>query len=59
MARIADAIAKVVASPEYRERVIAAGMEPVSNTPEQMLAVAKADGAKIEKIARTANIKME
>jgi tripartite-type tricarboxylate transporter receptor subunit TctC len=59
VARLADATAKVVASPEYRERVINAGMEAVANTPEQMLQVAKADGAKIEKIAREANIKME
>jgi hypothetical protein len=34
-------------------------MEPVSNTPEQMLKVAKTDGAQIEKIVRTANIKLE
>ena len=59
VARLADATAKVVASPEYRERVINAGMEPVSNSPEQMLQVAKLDGAKIEKIVRTANIKLE
>lgn len=59
VARLAEATAKVVASPEYRERVINAGMEPVSNTPEQMLEVAKMDGAKIDKIVRTANIKLE
>ena len=57
--RLAAATAKVVASPEYRERIIGAGMEPISNTPEQMLEVAKQDGAKIEKIVRTANIKLE
>ena len=57
--RLADATARVVASPDYRDRIIGAGMEPISSTPEQMLQVAKADGAKIEKIARSANIKME
>lgn len=57
--RLADAAAKVVASPEYRERIIGAGMEPAFNTPEQMLQVAKVDAAKIEKIVRTAGIKIE
>jgi tripartite-type tricarboxylate transporter receptor subunit TctC len=59
VARLADATAKTVASPEYRTRVIEGGMEPVSNTPEQMLQVAKIDAAKIDKIVRTANIKPE
>jgi tripartite-type tricarboxylate transporter receptor subunit TctC len=57
--KLADATAKVVASPEYRERIIAGGMEPVSNTPEQMLELAKQDGAKIDRIVRTAGIRME
>ena len=57
--RLAEITAKVVASPEYRTRVIESGMEPIANTPEQMLAVAKKDGAQIERIVRTANIKIE
>jgi len=57
--RLADATAKVVASPEYRDRIIGGGMEPISNTPEQMLELAKQDGAKIDRIVRTANIKIE
>ena len=57
--RLADATAKVVASPEYRERIVNAGMEPASNTPEQMLQVARVDAAKVEKIVRTAGIKIE
>jgi hypothetical protein len=32
-------------------------MEPASNSPEQMLQLAKQDGAKIDQIIRTANIK--
>jgi tripartite-type tricarboxylate transporter receptor subunit TctC len=59
VARLADATAKIVAMPEYRERVSGVGMEPVSNTPEQMLQVAKLDAARIEKIVRTANIRLE
>ena len=59
VSRVADLTAKVVASADYRDRVINAGMEPVSNTPEQMLQVAKLDAAKIEKIVRTAKITLE
>ena len=59
VARLAEVTAKVVASADYRERTINAGLEPVSNTPEQMLQVAKLDAAKIEKIVRTANITLE
>jgi tripartite-type tricarboxylate transporter receptor subunit TctC len=59
VAKLADATAKVVAWADYRERIINAGMEPLSNTPEQMLQLAKQDGAKIDGIVRAANIKLE
>lgn len=59
VSRLSEATAKVVASPDYRERIINAGMEPVSNTPEQMLQVAKQDGAKIDAIVRDAKIKID
>ena len=54
-----DATAKAVSSAEYRQRTIDGGLEPKSNTPEQMLQVAKVDAAKIDKIVRTAGIKAE
>ena len=57
--RLADATAKAVASPEYRQRTIDGGLEPKSNTPEQMVKLAKADAAKIDKIVKTAGIKAE
>jgi tripartite-type tricarboxylate transporter receptor subunit TctC len=57
--KLADATAKAVASPEYRQRTIEGGLEPKSNTPEQMLQLAKSDAAKIDKIVRTAGIKAE
>jgi tripartite-type tricarboxylate transporter receptor subunit TctC len=57
--RLADAAAKAVASSEYRQRTIDGGLEPRSNTPEQMLQLAKADAAKIDKIVRSAGIKPE
>jgi tripartite-type tricarboxylate transporter receptor subunit TctC len=57
--KLADAAAKTVASPEYRQRTIDGGLEPKSNTPEQMLELAKLDAAKIDKIVRTTGIKPE
>ena len=57
VAKLAEAIAKAVATPDYRERIANAGMEPVSNSPDQMLQLARQDGAKIDQIIRTANIK--
>ena len=59
VARLSEATAKAVSAPDFRERIVNAGMEPVSNTPEQMLQVAKLDGAKIDNIIRTANIKLD
>jgi tripartite-type tricarboxylate transporter receptor subunit TctC len=60
-ARLADAINKVVSSPEFRDQFVkaVAGMEPVASTPAEILALAKQDAAKVEKIVRTANIKAE
>lgn len=57
VARFAETVAKLVSAPDYRERIINAGMEPAFNSPEQMLQLAKQDGAKIDQIIRTANIK--
>jgi tripartite-type tricarboxylate transporter receptor subunit TctC len=57
--KLNEATVKAVASPEFRQRTIDGGLEPKSNTPEQMLALAKADGSKIDKIVRTAGIKAE
>jgi tripartite-type tricarboxylate transporter receptor subunit TctC len=59
VARLAETTAAVVSSPQYRERVIDVGLEPAANTPEQMLQLAKKDGAQIDKIIRTAGIKIE
>ncbi len=57
VARLAATIATSVSAPDYRERIINTGMEPTFNSPEQMLQLAKQDGAKIDRIIRTANIK--
>ena len=60
MGTIADAMAKAMTTPDFREQFVKiVGSEVVVNTPEQMLQVAKKEAELIEKIARTANIKEE
>jgi tripartite-type tricarboxylate transporter receptor subunit TctC len=46
-----------VASPELRERILAAGAEPQVNTPEAMAEMMKAAAARFATIIRAAGIK--
>lgn len=57
--KLADAIARALSAPEVRERIIKAGSEPASGTPEQVLEMAKNAAVKLDRIIRTANIKAE
>lgn len=59
VAAMADIVAKTVSAPEFRDQVLKNGLEPVFNTPEQMLQLAKKDADKIDQIVRAANIKAE
>ncbi len=60
MGTLADAIAKGMTTPEFREQFAKiVGSDVVVNTPEQMLQVAKKEAELIDKIARAANIKEE
>jgi tripartite-type tricarboxylate transporter receptor subunit TctC len=57
---LADAIAKGMSPPEFREQFVKiVGSDVVVNMPEQMLQVAKKEAELIDKIARAANIKEE
>lgn len=57
--RLADATARAVGSSEFRERVLNAGLEPQASTPEQMVQLAKKDAAMIDRIVRSANIRLD
>ncbi len=58
MTILADAIAKAISPPEFREQFLKiVGSEAIFNTPDQMLQVAKKEAALIDNIVRTANIK--
>lgn len=52
-------IAKVLAMPDIRERLLTQGMDPFISSPEQFAALIKSDLAKYTKIIKSANIKLE
>jgi len=54
--RMQQEIAKVVRSPEVREKLSASGAEPVANTPEQFGAYLAAEVAKWERVVKQAKI---
>ncbi len=52
-------IAKVLKSPATSERYAAAGLEPISNTPEEFAAQLKREIPQWKKVAQDANIRVE
>ena len=52
-------IAKIVAMPDVRERLVAQGMEPYSVSPEQLGATMNRESTKFARIIRDASIKIE
>jgi tripartite-type tricarboxylate transporter receptor subunit TctC len=59
IAKIATDVGRTLALPEFRERLAENGMKPFVSTPEQFVALIKADSAKYAKIIKDANIKFE
>jgi tripartite-type tricarboxylate transporter receptor subunit TctC len=59
VSRLNAAIVKAVALPDMRERLLNAGSEPQSSTPEELAARMRSDVEKFGRIIRTANIKAE
>jgi len=57
--RLSAEVAKVLAMPGIREKLVASGMEPFHTGPQKMAAQMKADYAENAKIIKTANIKIE
>jgi len=52
-------IARVLKSPSTNERYAAAGLEPISNTPEEFAAQLKREIPQWKKVAKDANIHVE
>jgi tripartite-type tricarboxylate transporter receptor subunit TctC len=59
VARIQEDVAKVVAQVETRDRMVAQGLEPVANPPDQFAAYVRAETARWSKVIREAGIKAD
>ncbi len=57
--RLSVEVAKILAMPEIREKLVNSGMEPFHTGPEKMAAQMKADYAENANIIKSANIKIE
>jgi tripartite-type tricarboxylate transporter receptor subunit TctC len=53
------AIAKIIAPPEFRERLLALGFDPVASTPEHFAEWIRAEIAKWRKVIRDGNISVQ
>ena len=59
IARFGADYAKAVAVPDIRQKLVDAGVEPVTSTPEEMAAYMKSETAKWSAVVRSANIKVD
>jgi tripartite-type tricarboxylate transporter receptor subunit TctC len=59
VAKIQADVARVLQMPDIREKLAAAGGEPVGNTPDQLGALLKTESARYADIVKRANIKAE
>lgn len=57
--RLNAQIAKMTASPKIKERLDSSGVEPLLFTPEQLRAMIGAQAAELQKLIKTANIRMD
>ena len=56
--KLSAEMAKIVAMPDFREKIVSQGLDPVSAGPDQFAAIIKADMAKFAKVIKAANIKL-
>ncbi len=59
IAKISAEMAKIIANPEFREKLVAAGIEPESSTPEALAAREQADTEKYARLIKAANIRLQ
>ena len=59
LVRLAAEIQKALQTPDLRERYVTLGLDPVWNTPDEMVAYKKREGERYGQIIRSANIKIE
>ncbi len=59
LARLSGEIQKAMQAQDLRERYLALGLDPVANTPDEMMAFLRDEQARYGEIVRKANIKVE
>ncbi len=57
--KLSAEVAKILATPDTKEKLLAQGLEPFISSPDQLAALMKADMAKWGKVIKDANIKMD
>ena len=57
--RLNQELAKALASPDIRERFASGGIEPLTSTPEQFAAFARAEAVRYAKVIKDANISID
>jgi tripartite-type tricarboxylate transporter receptor subunit TctC len=57
--RLHDAFVKALQAPDVREKMLALGVEPVGNTPEQFAAYIQSEAAKYAKVIQASGAKVE
>ena len=55
--RLYEEISKAIAQPELKERMLASGLEPLGNSPDEFAAYYRAEVAKWAKVIRNAGIR--
>lgn len=59
IARLRDAYLKAANDPEIKQKLIAAGIDPLQSTPQEMAAYVTAETAKWQKVITTASIRLD
>jgi len=57
--KLSAEIAKIVSLPEIAEKLTSQGMDPFISTPDQFLALMKSDQARLGRVIKAANIKVD
>ena len=57
--RLFEEISRAIAQPEVRDRMLAAGLEPVGNPPDEAAAYVRAEVAKWSKVIREAGVRLD
>jgi tripartite-type tricarboxylate transporter receptor subunit TctC len=59
VARLYEEISRAIAQPELKERMLASGLEPLGNSPDEFAAYFRAEVAKWSRVIRAAGIRLD